>query len=111
MKLPRGLGRFTVAFVVLVAIGSTTAALVPRVRAAAAGRPAAVPSSGVLFGAAAYDSSGLTLPTLESQIGRTMAIERAYSQWNDAQPSSKVLNDVSVGRIPLISIRPQLEDG
>ena len=116
MKLPRAAGRVAswpvaVVLVALVGIGSVTAALVYRRPADAANRVATVPASGLLFGAAAYDSSGLNLPTLESQVGRTLAIERAYSQWNDAQPSSKVLNDVNVGRIPLISIRPQLEDG
>jgi hypothetical protein len=97
----------TVPIAARAAVAPALAATVP----AATPQVVAVPSSGLLFGASAYDTSGLNLPTLESQVGRTMAIERGYSQWNDPQPSTKVINDVSAGRTALISIRPQLQDG
>jgi PKD domain len=100
------LGPALLAFTGLLVAGTAVAGVLLRAPA-----DAATPSTGVLFGAAAYDPSGFDITGVESQTGRTLAIERAYSQWDDAQPTTKVRNDVRIGRTPLVSIRPQRADG
>jgi hypothetical protein len=77
----------------------------------AAGAATVVPAKGLLFGAAVSGPPTGTISALETGIGRTLAIDRVYSEWNDVQPSSQARTDVSVGRIPLISIRPELSNG
>lgn len=87
------------------------ASLCPTPVSAVAGSAPAVPASGMLFGAAVYSPSGANIDTLETSLGRTLAIERVYSQWDSAQPSARVRADVAKGRVPLVSIRPQLISG
>ena len=83
----------------------------PSLAATPTGTGVAVPSSGMLFGAAAYSSSGMTMPGLEATTGRTMAMDRVYSQWDDVQPANQAKADASAGRTTLLSIRPQYRNG
>ena len=48
---------------------------------------------------------------MESRIGRSLAVSRVYSLWDDSQPVYAVSSNLAAGRLPLLSIRPQLRDG
>jgi hypothetical protein len=102
IKLPRA-----VIGVVSLALAATTAVSVVQLAPA----DASPNSAGLLFGASSHAATGLDITDVESQVGRTLAIERGYSRWDDAQPSTKVRNDVAVGRTPLLSISPQRANG
>jgi hypothetical protein len=84
---------------------------------AAPGSAVAISDSGgpVLFGAAVQARGGQTseqaIAALEGQLGRTFDLHRSYWRWDDAQPTAVEQDDVAHGRIPLISITPQLHDG
>lgn len=74
------------------------------------------PTSGLILGAASYAPATATSPvqsivSLEAALGRTLGVDRSYSQWDDVQPSAAVGRDVAAGRLPLLSIRPQLHSG
>ena len=70
-----------------------------------------VPAHGLLFGAAVHNPAGSDIAGLEKSVGRTLAIHRVYSLWNTVQPTDEVRTDAAVGRVTLLSIRPQLIDG
>jgi hypothetical protein len=92
-------------------VGGTlaAAALVPGGSASAA--RSLVPDSGLLFGATVYSPDGSSLPDLEAQTGRRLVTERIYSQWNSPQPDPRIARDLSFGRTPVVSVRPQLTSG
>ena len=69
-----------------------------------------VPSSGLLFGTT-EDGTSSTLGTMESKLGRSLAISRVFSLWDDAQPASAVTSNLNAGRVPLISIMPKRRNG
>src|SRR2546423_5915145 len=77
--------------------------------------PPSVPAQGLLFGGFATKSPGQTavqaFAGLEAQVGRTMAVDRSYSLWDDVQPSTMLLDDAAKGRVPLLSIKPQRSAG
>lgn len=87
MALPR-----TVAALVL------AAALSLAVAAPAALAGSIVPSSGVYLGAFANEPGGIT--TLESDIGRTLALDRSYVPWTFTGWSQRIAPDQAAGRIP-----------
>jgi hypothetical protein len=79
-----------------------------------AARPAP-PSRGLLYGthtpATAQATQPQTIAALESRIGRTTGINRSYTYWDDAQPSSTLTQDLALGRVPLLSIQPRSRSG
>ena len=74
--------------------------------AAAAGMAAApaaqagsiTPSSGVYLGAFANETGGIA--TLESDIGRHLALDRTYMPWTFTRWAQRIAPDVAAGRIP-----------
>jgi hypothetical protein len=74
--------------------------------AAAAGTAAApgaqagsiTPSSGVYLGAFANETGGIA--TLESDIGRHLALDRTYMPWTFTHWAQRIAPDVAAGRIP-----------
>jgi hypothetical protein len=57
-----------------------------------------VPSSGVYLGVFANEPGGIT--TLESDIGRTLALDRSYMPWTFTGWAARVAPDAAAGRIP-----------
>lgn len=96
----------TVLAAVLLAVPAASAAAPP---------PPSPPTRGLLYGAHEPATGQLTQPQamvdLESRIGRTTGIDRSYSYWEDAQPSGTVVQDLSLGRVPLLSIIPRTRSG
>jgi hypothetical protein len=88
--------------------GASTAGL------AAIGQPR-VPANGLLFGASVSAASGQNAAQAfaaeEAQLGRGLALDRSYARWDDAQPTSQVLDDAAHGRVPVLSIVPRRKDG
>jgi hypothetical protein len=77
--------------------------------------PITTPAAGLLFGASIATAAGQTaaqsFAALESQVGRTLAMDRSYSRWDDQQPVPIVVDDAAHGRVPLLSIKAQRRDG
>jgi hypothetical protein len=108
------LGRIVVAMLLVAASLLATAGT----RAASAEVPMAppkIPANGQLFGASIEGSATVSFPAqmaaLESQLGRTLAIDRVFTRWDDTQPSQMTLDDFAEGRVPLLSISSQRRDG
>jgi hypothetical protein len=80
----------------LIALAAIAAALAASAPAALAG--SIVPSSGVYLGAFANEPGGIT--TLESDIGRSLALDRSYMPWTFTGWAKRVAPDVAAGRIP-----------
>jgi hypothetical protein len=57
-----------------------------------------LPQSGAYLGAFANEPGGIT--TLESDIGRTLALDRTYVPWTFTGWAKRVAPDVAAGRIP-----------
>ncbi len=57
-----------------------------------------VPASGVYLGAFANEPGGIT--TLETAIGRTLALDRTYVPWTFTGWSNRIAPDKAAGRIP-----------
>jgi Glycosyl hydrolase family 26 len=87
MVLPRTLAALALAAVVSLAIAAP---------AAVAG--SIVPTSGVYLGAFANEPGGIT--TLESAIGRKLALDRTYVPWTFTGWASRIAPDKAAGRIP-----------
>lgn len=73
------------------------------------------PSRGLLYGTHEPATTQATQPQallgLESRLGRTTGIDRSYTYWDDAQPSGTVTQDLTLGRVPLLSIEPRTRAG
>jgi hypothetical protein len=99
-----------VSAVVVASAGSSRAAT-----AAVAAPSGQLPAPGVLFGASEASVPGGTAATafaaLESSLGRGLALDRSYSRWDDRQPTPLLIDDAAHGRVPLLSIKPQLQSG
>jgi hypothetical protein len=87
MGLPRTLAAFALAATVSLAVAAP---------AAFAG--SIVPASGVYLGAFANEPGGIT--TLESDIGRTLALDRTYVPWTFTGWANRIAPDKAAGRIP-----------
>lgn len=78
-------------------------------------KPPTAPSKGLLYGvhepATAQTTQPQSVAALESRIGRTTGIDRSYSYWDDLQPTGTVSQDLSRGRVPLLSIAPRRRSG
>jgi hypothetical protein len=79
----------------VLAVAALAAALATAAPAAQAGLS---PSSGVYLGAFANEPGGIT--TLESDIGRTLALDRTYMPWTFTGWAKRVAPDAAAGRIP-----------
>jgi len=77
--------------------------------------PPKIPTHGLLFGASVEAEGALNyhqqMAAFESQLGRTLAIDRSFSRWDDAQPSALVADDLTDGRVPFLSISGLKRDG
>jgi hypothetical protein len=77
--------------------------------------PPTVPAKGLLFGAFEPTAAGGTaadaVAARETQVGRTLGLDRSYWSWDDAQPGNIVTDDLAHGRTPLMSIKPQKRTG
>jgi PKD domain/Glycosyl hydrolase family 26 len=75
----------------------------------------AASTNSVLFGTflptTASANHAQTYSAFESTLGRAVSIDRVYSAWDDAQPVAALTDDQAHGRLPLLSIRPQLRNG
>jgi len=80
----------------LLAVAALAAALAAAAPAAQA--QSILPSSGVYLGAFANEPGGIT--TLESDIGRTLALDRSYMPWTFTGWAKRVAPDAAAGRIP-----------
>ena len=95
----------------------------PRVAAAATGAAVPVadaaapiaPASGLLFGESVDSVSGQSVAqanaSAEALLGRGLSLDRSYSRWDTAQPSTSLQDDAAHGRTPLLSVVPQRADG
>jgi hypothetical protein len=77
----------------LAALAAATAVAAPAAQA-----QSITPSSGVYLGAFANEPGGIT--TLESDIGRTLALDRSYMPWTFTGWAKRVAPDAAAGRIP-----------
>ena len=84
----------------LIATGIAVLALSLTVSAVATASSGIAPNNGALFGAFPNEKGGLS--TLESKIGRKLAIDNRYVPW-DFSHWSTFSTDVKAGTIPLIS--------
>jgi hypothetical protein len=80
----------------LVAVTALAAALAAAAPAAQA--QSILPSSGIYLGAFANEPGGIT--TLESDIGRTLALDRSYMPWTFTGWAKRIAPDAAAGRIP-----------
>ncbi len=80
----------------LVAVAALAAALAAAAPAALA--TSIIPSSGAYLGAFANEPGGIT--TLESDMGRTLALDRSYMPWTFTGWAKRIAPDVAAGRIP-----------
>jgi len=87
MPLPRTLAAFALAAAVSIAAAAP---------AAFAG--SIIPASGAYLGAFANEPGGIT--TLESDIGRPLALDRTYVPWTFTGWSKRIAPDRAAGRIP-----------
>jgi hypothetical protein len=87
MALPRTLAAFAVAAAVSLAVAAP---------AAFAG--SIVPASGTYLGAFANEPGGIT--TLETAIGRNLALDRTYVPWTFTGWANRIAPDKAAGRIP-----------
>src|SRR5450432_1994049 len=87
MGLPRTLAAFALAATVSLAVAAP---------AALAG--SIVPASGVYLGAFANEPGGIT--TLETAIGRNLALDRTYVPWTFTGWANRIAPDKAAGRIP-----------
>lgn len=109
-------GSFVVPSVLTVATGAAAASAPSRAASVGSAGAVAASTSGLVLGAASYAASTAHSPakgiaSLEAALGRTLGVDRSYSQWDDVQPSAAVGRDIAAGRLPLLSIRPQLRSG
>ena len=78
---------------------AAVAVLAAALAAAAPARAQSIlPSSGLYLGAFANEPGGIT--TLESDIGRTLALDRSYMPWTFTGWAKRVAPDAAAGRIP-----------
>lgn len=74
-----------------------------------------IPAVGVLFGAEVGKHGTETFAAAqvraEEAVGRKLDLDRIYRQWDAPQPDPVAVADVRRGRVPLLSIRPQRNDG
>jgi hypothetical protein len=84
--------RRTILLVLALAAAAGTAA------APAAQAGSITPSSGVYLGAFANETGGIA--TLESDIGRHLALDRTYMPWTFTHWAQRIAPDVAAGRIP-----------
>lgn len=73
-----------------------------------------VPTAGALFGAYVQPlgrTHEQAIETLESQLGRTLDVDREYYAWDDPIPTSQEQTDVARGRITLMSWKALRRDG
>src|SRR3954469_15663592 len=100
-------------FRVLLAVAMSVAAILatPALHA----RASAGTGNSVLFGTFVPATSSVnhaeTYAAFEGTLGRAVSIDRVYSNWDDTQPVTALTDDQAHGRLPLLSIRPQLRSG
>ena len=73
------------------------------------------PDTGFLFSAhveavGGQDNAG-AVAAFESKLGRKLDAHRVFARWDDPLSSGIVAGDITRGRIPILSIRPQRKDG
>ena len=73
------------------------------------------PGAGLLFGAhvdavGSQDNAG-AVDAFEDRLGRKLDAHRVFARWDDPLSSGVVEADITRGRIPILSIRPQRLDG
>src|SRR4249920_2415462 len=110
--------RVSASLVGLAAIIMLLATLLPRGTASAAssGPPASLfPANGAFFGSWVAPRSGEStqqaIQRVESQIGRTFAIDHQYYKWDTQFPTSEQTWTVAQGRIPFLNWKPQRTSG
>ena len=110
--------RVSASLVGLAAIIMLLATLLPRgtASAAASGPPASLfPANGAYFGSWVAPRSGEStqqaIQRVESQIGRTFAIDHQYYKWDSPFPTSEQTWTVAQGRIPFLNWKPQRTNG
>src|SRR5579859_426723 len=79
-------------------LAATAVAVVLAAAAPGAGAQSILPSSGIYLGAFANEPGGIT--TLESDIGRTLALDRSYMPWTFTGWAKRIAPDAAAGRIP-----------
>jgi hypothetical protein len=73
------------------------------------------PDTGFLFSAhveavGGQDNAG-AVAAFEAKLGRKLDAHRVFARWDDPLASGIVAGDITRGRIPILSIRPQRKDG
>ena len=73
------------------------------------------PAEGLLFGAhvdaVGNQDNARAVDSFEDRLGRKLDAHRVFARWDDPLSSGVVAADITRGRIPILSIRPQRLDG
>jgi hypothetical protein len=74
-----------------------------------------LPTSGMIFGAAVGsnpdENDTRAVAVFEDELGRTLGLDRSFSSWDATEPSYAIKDDVKFGRLPFVTIQPQLSNG
>jgi PKD domain/Glycosyl hydrolase family 26 len=105
-------------------LGRVLVAVVVALTAVITGQPASaevamappkIPTHGYLFGTSVESQGSFSyqgeLADVESRLGRTVALDRTFARWDDGEPTALVTDDLSDGRVPLLSISARKRDG